>query len=381
MIDRRIDCVHFGVCPGCVYNSAEKPPEIYLQAKEYLAAHFAIPLQFKQGASRGWRTRAKLAVRKEKSQKEKSIGLFIKGTHEVLAIPHCQVHHPLINQAVELFLELFKQSGLSAYDEATHQGDLRYLQCVVERRTNKVQLSLVINRKKGLEEWVAFCQALYKKGLFHSIWINKNAEATNTIFGKEWEKVAGADVLWEEIAGHEFAFGPSHFGQANLEMYAELIYDMQKRILPNSSLAELYAGIGIIGMSLAQESRTVKLIEIQTHAKPFFELSVQKLPPNLQQKISYKTAPAERCLDLMEGVEVAIVDPPRKGLGAGFTDKLFSQPTLKQLVYVACDWHSLERDLSYMSKKFPEWRLTEAISYLFFPGTNQIETVAYLLKE
>src|SRR5262249_43932800 len=153
------------------------------------------------------------------------IGLFEKGSHLVLSIPNCQVHHPRINQAIAKFLEAFTQSGLTAYDEASHRGDLRYVQCVVERQSLKVQLTLVINRQKDALhalKWRHFAQDLYDSSFWHSIWLNFHDTRTNAIFGRYWEKVIGQEVIWEEIAGNNFAFGPSHFGQANLKMYEEL---------------------------------------------------------------------------------------------------------------------------------------------------------------
>lgn len=375
MIEKRIDCIHFGPCPGCTYKACEIPPEIYNEAKDFFANRFQVKLEFKQGAVTSWRTRAKLAVRPKSS-----IGLFRKGTHEVLPIPHCKVHHPAINRVVKEVVLSFEQSGLSAYDEASHKGDLRYLQCVVERKTGRVQLTLVLNCKEISKEWRDFCHKLFAAGLYHSIWINKNWQKTNTITGREWEKIIGKEVIWEEIAGKEFAFGPSHFGQANLEMYEQLVLDMKYKILPARTLVELYAGIGIIGISLADQFQSIELSELESQAKTFFEHAYQKLPSQLQQKITFHTLSAAKSLDLIKGAEVCVVDPPRKGLGTEFTDKILAKESLKQLVYVACDFSSMQRDLEYIATTHPEWKVQEAISYLFFPGTNQIETVAYLTQ-
>ena len=58
------------------------------------------------GATRGWRTRAKLAVRSVPSANGAhgkadplALGLFARGTHDLVEIPECVVHHPRINQA------------------------------------------------------------------------------------------------------------------------------------------------------------------------------------------------------------------------------------------------------------------------------------------
>ncbi|MBS0637437.1 MAG: class I SAM-dependent RNA methyltransferase [Verrucomicrobia bacterium] len=357
-----IGCPHFVRCSGCVINSCAQPPEIYEHAKRYFADTWQVDLGFTQGQITGYRSRAKLAVRAPDA-----IGLFEKASHNVLDIPHCKVHHPQINEAVRRL----KQLSIPYYNETTHTGLLRYIQCVVERSTGRVQLTLVLNGNtpiKGLDPDPTF---------WHSIWYNYNDKPTNTIFGPRWEKIAGEDVVWEEIAGIKVAFGPSHFGQANLEMYEALIQDLQKHILPNANVVELFAGIGTIGMAVAEKSKRVELVELEAHAKKYFDLAKAKLPQEIEQKLTYSTAKAAHA----DGAEVCIVDPPRKGLGPELIKRICNTPTLKQLVYVSCEWKSLERDLSFLrSSYFENWHVKHAHSYLFFPGTNQIETLVILEK-
>ncbi len=371
-MNHEIGCVHFKKCSGCVINSCDQPPELFSHAKAYFNDAWDIDLSFKMGAIHGWRCRAKLAVRPLYT-----IGLFEKGTHFVIDIPYCQVHHPTINKAINTLQTTLKEAGLSCYSEKSHTGDLRYVQCIVERSTGLVQLTLVLNREDAADSWKSFVKQLYKSGPWHSIWFNFNDKATNTIFGNRWEKAVGNEVVWERIANHDVAFGPSHFGQANLEMYEQLIYDIQKRIPDRAKIAELYAGIGTIGLSLAERSEFVRLSELEANAEHYFTLAKNRLPTDLQKKLTYTVAKAEECLGLIKGVDVCIVDPPRKGLGQELMHKILSTAGLKKLVYVSCDWNSLERDLSFV----PEgWKVTHASSYLFFPGTNQIETLVLLEK-
>jgi 23S rRNA (uracil1939-C5)-methyltransferase len=372
MKEKIIGCRHFSLCSGCVYDSCVKPPEQYEEARKYFDNSWHIELPLIQGDVRHWRGRAKLAVRAPDR-----IGLFEKGSHNVLPIPHCQVHHPKINHAVERFLQAFRQAKLSAYDEKTKKGDLRYIQCLVERRTQKVHLSLVLNRTEANEAWYSFVKNLFEPTFWHSIWFNFNDKPTNTIFGRCWEKVVGQEEIWEEIAGLEVAFGPSHFGQANLAIYEKLVYEIEKNVMPDSRAVELYAGIGVIGLVLARKCSHVLLCEVESHAKSYFEKALAKLAPSHQARLCYKVAKAEECLNLLEGAAVCVVDPPRKGLGPDLMQRILQTPSLEQLIYVSCNWRSLERDLQALPAN---WTVAKATSYLFFPGTNQIETVAFLSK-
>lgn len=370
-----IGCVHFNRCSGCVINFCKNPPILFEHAKHYFANKWQVVLAYKQGAIRGWRTRAKLAVRPPLT-----IGLFEKGTHKVVEIPECQVHHPKINEAIQQLEALITHAGLTSYDEKSQKGDLRYVQCVVERKTGKVQLSLVLNMQKLTPQWKTLIETLYEPTFWHSIWCNYNDKPVNTIFGKNWEKIAGLDVVWEHIAGLEIAFGPSHFGQANLEMYEKLIFDIQTHVRQNKVVAELYSGIGTIGLSLAQNCKEIRLCELEPHAEQFFTLAKMHLPLPVQKKLSYHVGRTEDCLRLVKGADVCIVDPPRKGLGHDLIHEILCTKGLQQVAYVSCEWKSLERDLDYIHKHFKDWKVTWGSSYLFFPGTNQIETLVFLEK-
>jgi tRNA/tmRNA/rRNA uracil-C5-methylase (TrmA/RlmC/RlmD family) len=370
-----INCPHFQKCSGCLYETIKKPPALFTYARRFFEKTCGIDLGLKQGAATGWRTRAKLAVRNVNGKPV--IGLFEKNSHDVLSIPKCQVHHPAINEAVS---HIVKNLNLTAYDEATHSGDLRYIQCVVERRTNLVQLVFVINCPPDSTHWHAFAKELFQKHPFHSIWLNFNSEKTNKIFGTEWHKVIGRDIVWEELKEQQFGFGPAHFSQSNLEMYEELLYDIYDG-LPNKIKAlELYAGIGIIGLSIAQRCSLLRISEIEPQSKPFFDIAYERLPIALQNRITYEILPAEESGELFNGIDTCIVDPPRKGLGKALLDQIVTTKSMKRLVYVSCDFYSLERDLTHLFEAHPDWVIQDAISYLFFPGTDQIETVVFIEK-
>ncbi len=377
-----INCRHFTNCSGCVYSSCEEPPELFVRASTFLKSHFSVDLQLKQGKVQGWRSRAKLAVRA--SHHLPHIGLFEKNSHHVIEIPECRVHHPKINEAVKQLKQALQKTSLSAYDETSGRGDLRYLQLVVERHSKTVQLTCVLNcTPEATTSWQEFCSHLFdtqQEPLWHSFWINCHPEQSNRIFGPTWIHVCGKEDIWESLDGKNFAFGPQHFGQANLAMYEQLIRDIHRKLQPGRKLAELYAGIGIIGICVSDKCDFVRFCEVQKQALGCFEKAKERLVPHEQQKLSYLVAPAEASIELLEGVDTCIVDPPRKGLGPEYLSKILATPTLETLIYVSCDWMSLERDCLCLLKHHPEWYVQEATSYLFFPGTNQIETALFLSK-
>ena len=163
------------------------------------------------GPKLGWRTVARLAVRSADSTNKKlRIGLFVPGSHELLPVPDCPVHHRKINGLVKILEETCNALGVpavgdeSANDTATINNNsygLRYIAIAVERKTKRQQLVLVW--KEPTQEQTAtessiideLVQKLVKKSKdktekdirLQSVWIHYNNtwKHSNSIFDRE----------------------------------------------------------------------------------------------------------------------------------------------------------------------------------------------------
>jgi tRNA/tmRNA/rRNA uracil-C5-methylase (TrmA/RlmC/RlmD family) len=317
------------------------------------------------------RLKAKLAVRKSAK-----IGLFKKGTHEVIDIPNCLVHHPSINQAVLFLRQKILEENIPLYAEASTTPSLRYIQLFVDRKTNLIQLTLVLNGSATTPEFDRFCNSLLSQDLWHSIWINFNISAQNQIFGPTWNLFWGETFLWQTLKNTEIAFHPASFSQIHLNLFEQMLETIESWIPEKTRLLELYAGVGAIGLSLAHKCERLVLVENNPFSKLSFEASLKKLSAALQKSISYYALDASKT-DLSDSSTI-LVDPPRKGLDPHLLNAL-SQVTNKQLIYVSCSFERFERDCKALLHS--GWKLKEAKGYLLFPGTNSIETVALLEKE
>lgn len=372
----KINCTHFPHCSGCQLNANVNHPPIFEEARNFFLQKGIKNFQLHSGSMTRWRTRAKLVIRGD--SKNPKIGLFKKGTHEVVEIPHCQIHHPKINEAV-LYLKKFIQDvDLAPYNEISGNGLLRYAQFVVQRQTGKVQLSLVLNthslsedlRKKLELFWIE------KKDFFHSIWVNFNTRRDNVIFGENWLLLHGEQFLWEQICQREICFHPSSFAQANLDLFEKMIEKIKATIFLRAKVTEYYGGVGAIGLCLAEKCEKINCCEITPSAKICFEESRKKLPQELQERMKFFSGNVTDHLTLLEN-EVIIADPPRKGLDPSFINQLQDLKKDTLLIYISCGWDSFKRDCEILLNK---WGLEEAESYLFFPGTNSIETIAIFKK-
>jgi 23S rRNA (uracil1939-C5)-methyltransferase len=339
---------------GCSEFAFNETPPLFLEAKKL----FEIPFELVRGSPTQFRTRAKLAVRKE------GIGLFKRGTHTVIPMTICLAHHPKLNEAFASFKTAFSKSSFTPYDEVHHTGDIRYIQLIVERSSNNIMLSLVLNNKARLNELKTWCE---KALPFSSVSINVQTEKTNSIFSNEWHHVFGPEYISEVICGNEFFFGPSHFGQANLELFEKLIFDLQKNISADSHVLEVYGGIGVIGLSIASKCASVTISEREKSAEKYFQMALKN------KKAEFKVVDSLGSIELLQKVDTVIVDPPRKGLEPQFLDAVIGSD-IKKLIYVSCGFPSFERDMKKLL--LHGFKITFAKSYLFFPGTNHIELLA-----
>lgn len=373
-----INCPHFSVCSGCQYDIDVANIPLYQEAIVFFhSRNIALP-PLHTGSPIGWRIRAKLAVRGD--SQNPFVGLFEEGSHKIVDIPFCRVHHPSINVVIEKLKSWVRSQRISPYREESNSGILRYVQCSVERSTGRVQLVLVINETlESIQEPLrVFCAE--EKELLHSVWVNINRRTDNVIFGDYWELFSGEECLWETLCGVSVCFHPACFIQANLEMYEQLLTRIISLIPSEKRVLEMYAGVGAIGLCLVDKSKEVCCVEISPEASQCFERSLELLPQESRKKITLRVSGAKEELHLLNTLapQVLVVDPPRKGLDRAFIEVISSAPSLEQIIYVSCGWNSFKRDCELLNKK--GWTLRSAEAFLFFPGTNHLELLTVFSK-
>lgn len=371
-----IDCPHFSVCSGCAFDAAVDRPDILDEARAFFASMGIPKLALHCGAPVGWRTRAKVAVRGTACAPV--IGLFERGSHRAVSIPHCRVHHPAINQSIQAVKTWITSCGIAPYDEASSAGVLRYLQLTVERHTARVQLVLVVNGSVSaqLAAQVAELWQL-RPELWHSMWINENTRQDNLIFGAQWNRLFGEEWLVEHVRGQPLCFHPASFVQANLEMFERLLDSIAERLAPDQDVLDFYAGSGAVGVAVSERCRSVTCIEVNPAARACFDETVKRMAPQLAQRLAFVGASSENSLRLLveKAAQTVIVDPPRKGLGKTVLQALSGAEAVRHLVYISCGWTGFQRDCQQLLAD--GWVLSHVEAYLFFPGSNQLEILAF----
>jgi 23S rRNA (uracil1939-C5)-methyltransferase len=324
------------------------------------------------GARSGFRHRARLAVRGRAGRAK--IGIFAEGSHRVVDIPSCQIHHPLINEVAQALKACMRELGNSCYSDGAHAGLVRALQVSVERSSQSAQIVLVCNDRTPAAA-LPLLDLLTKRlgARVHSCFWNGNPLLTNRILGDDFHRHTGPESVREFIGGAHVFFPPAAFGQNNLDLFDQIVGRIHAGVAPGSHVVELYAGCGGIGLGLAPSCASLVFNEISTASLAGLALGLNELPDEQRGRVQVVPGPAENASQAIHAGSCVIADPPRRGLEPEVL-RMLAERAPAQLLYLSCELGSLVRDAEQLGAA--GLRLEHAIGYDAFPYTEHLETLA-----
>lgn len=367
-------CPHLADCPGCPHYGLVAPSQQTSGYLERIAGFGGLPApEVRSGRASAYRHRGRLAVRG--SAAEPQIGVFRRGSHDVVDIPDCRVHHPLINHAAEVLREAIRTTRTEPYNDGPHNGALRYVQIAIERSSQSVQLVLVENSRepKGLKALGGELRDRLGSDL-HSLWWNGQPEQSNAILGPFWEHWGGPPSIREEIAGTVVFFPPDAFAQSHLELAEEIARRVREQIPLGSRVAEFYAGAGALGLGVLKDGNEVLFNEVAPGGLRGLELGLAELDAETRSRAQVFPGSAGEHAELVQRCDVVLVDPPRKGLDTPLLEALIAAPP-RRLIYVSCGIQALERELAGLARVLP---LRRVEAFDLFPFTDHLEILAVL---
>jgi 23S rRNA (uracil1939-C5)-methyltransferase len=333
----------------------------------------ASPIVVIDGALAGFRLRSRLAIRGRPGSPK--VGMFELGSHRLVHIPNCVVHHPLINRVASVVRRALVDTGVSTYSETRHSGLARYLQVVVERRSQTAQVVLVGNTPTPSS--LAACLDLIRDRLgaeLHSLWFNAQCEPTNTILGREFHHWHCPASVVERFGGADVHYPPGAFGQNNLDIAERIVESLREQVPPDAKVTEFYAGVGAIGLSLLPRVSKLRMNEVSPASLQGLALGMAALPPPERAKVEVVPGTAGEACTAAAGAQVVIADPPRKGLDRPLAEHLVAQPP-ERFLYVSCGLESLVGDTERLTSA-GTLRLVELQAFNLMPFTGHVETVA-----
>ncbi len=318
--------------------------------------------------------------------KPAKIGFYAGHTHSVIDTGDCLIQHPVINAVVNKFREFIDENGISIYNEETGKGLLRHILVRVGFETREVCVCPVINGKDlpKKELVLAEIRALYEKLNYNltNFSLNHNTEPGNVILGKKLTVVYGEPYIKDMLGSTVYCVSPLSFYQVN-PVQTRKIYDKVREfagLTGEETVWDIYCGAGTIGLYLSDAAKELIGIEIVPEA---IEDAKRNAAINGVENASYYCGAAEAVLPKLMGedhkpMDVAIIDPPRKGCDARLLETLLAAEP-KTLVYVSCDPATLARDLKILCHEKYSIKAVQPVDA--FCQTGHVETVCLLSRE
>lgn len=333
------------------------------------------------GMADPWHYRNKAQVPIAGSQGNLYTGFYRQNSHDILPVQDYYIQLPQIDETLKRAIDILRQFPIDAYDEDRHQGLLRHLVVRAGYYTQEVQLILVINGEK-LPQEEAIIQKL-TAALPHmvSLVLNTNQQKNNVILGKRDRVLSGEAYYHDELLGQSFAISAQSFFQVNTQQAEVLYTEVGKRaaLTGEEVVLDAYCGLGTIGASLAPKARHVYGIEVVPEA---IELAKKNAQANGLSNMTLVANDASQQLVTWqaEGLkfDMAVVDPPRKGLAEDFIQSLCELAPAK-IIYVSCNPSTLARDLKLLLASGYEAGDLQPVD--MFPQTTHIESVIRLERK
>ena len=326
----------------------------------------------------GYRNKAQYPV--SSGKKGVYAGFFKAGTHQVVENKRCRILPEETDAIKDIVVDYVNQFKVTAYNENTGKGMLRHIYVRRGAVSGQVLVCLVVNGRK-LPHVEALIEKLQGVEGFHTLVLSVNTKPGNTILGSEMIPLYGPGYIEDTLCGLNFRLSPRSFYQVNHHQ-AQRLYEAaidQAGITKKDLVLDLYCGVGTITLCMAKAAGKVIGVEV-------VEQAVQDAWDNAKrngiENVEFFCGDAgQAALELeQKGIraDVAVVDPPRKGLNADCIEALVKMSPRK-IVYVSCDPATLARDVAILKEK--GYRLLSAQAADLFPRCAHVESIVCLVKE
>jgi 23S rRNA (uracil1939-C5)-methyltransferase len=178
------------------------------------------------------------------------------------------------------------------------------------------------------------------------------------------------------VAGRAVYLHAGSFFQTNVELLPQLIGRLQTEAAPleGKRIADVYGGVGIFGLFLAEGASDVLVVE----PDPLAEDACRRTAAEWGlDNVHFRAEEAEVALREESGFDVVVVDPPRTGLSEAVIEALIEQQP-ETILYISCLAQSLARDLRVLTAE--GYSIDHLEVFDFYPQTYHVEILTVLRK-
>lgn len=321
----------------------------------------------------GYRTRALMMTRRRRGRLE--TGFFAPGTDNLVPTETCVVQHPQVEQVLGRARELLDRAGVTTWRDADRPGQLRALLFRLDPAQRSGLLTLVVTTDSGLQPIADHLRDI--PGVA-GVFANIHTAPGGAVLGPETRHLAGATHQMVEIGNTPLLLGPTAFLQTRHDA-AEAIVATLQRLLPEKMehLLDLYAGIGVFGLTLRARCKKVTLVERDPAGALDASRNIERLRAT---HVHVREEAAETAVLALTELQpdAVVLDPPRAGCSVDVLNAIAQSPSLRCIIYVSCNATSLARDLHRLADL--GWKPAEIVPIDMFPHTLHAEWVVRLDK-
>jgi 23S rRNA (uracil1939-C5)-methyltransferase len=329
-------CPYFTLCGGCHYQHAAYQAQLALKRailEDQLRriGKIAPPTEIGVLASEPlfYRNRVQLHIANG------ALGYREAQSRKLCPIENCPVASPAINAAIAILRQMLRDSRWPRFVR------------VVELFTNETEMQLNV--------------------------LETEHPVARRFFDWCAERIPGlvSGALDYPAAGRVWRVSYGSFFQVNRFLIDRLVETALVGAAGQHAL-DLYAGVGLFSLPLAQRFDSVTAVESGAHASADLRYNAERAGLHLR----VEQTDAEAWLEQLETApDFVLLDPPRAGVGQRMVARL-SQLRPPCLVIVSCDPATLARDLAGLTAA--GYRIDSLILVDLFPQTYHLETVVRL---
>jgi len=372
-------CIHFGVCGGCSYQHAEYAAQLAIKrgilAETLQRAGVTAPeITVHSGEAWGYRNRIRLhflydAAGAMREDGKLRLGYMQRRSNTAFAIAECPIAAPLLVRAALALPEV-----LANFDWAADATEAEFF-CNSDE--SALQISILTGRNVRTADLDAAATEL-RKTIPQLAGLGLYQQSDEAGIPLRELAVWGEDALACTVGSHSYRVSRGAFFQVNRFLAQELV-KLVAQDRRGELVWDLYAGVGLFSLALAENFERVVAVEVATPA-------VRDLQHNLARAGEQHRAIASTTLDFLKRTaapsskkppELIVLDPPRAGLGMEVC-KLLAVVGAPEIVYVSCDPVSLSRDLAALIESGYQLQPMHMVD--LFPQTFHMETVSVLRK-
>ena len=361
-------CPYFATCGGCSYQHAvyahqvEMKTAILREALERAHIPSLPPIHALHGQPWHYRNRIRLLVQRDPF----ALCYRERRSHTPLPVRECPIASPLLEKAITAVTDSGGTSSkgnlCSEIEFFAASGDASLLMSLWTGHAGR----------DASGDLKRICESLRER-------LPQISGAA--LFAAEPRKVAaqlraqwGEPQLTYDVGGFGYRVSAGSFFQVN-RFVVDALVDLVTANRSGGLAWDLYAGVGLFSRALSQRFQQVVAVESARESLADLRHNLNRTAHNI---VGETTASfLRRRAGSPQVPDLAVVDPPRTGLGAEVVS-LLARCSPATIVYVSCDPATLARDLQALIQSGYDLQTITMVD--MFPQTFHLESVSVLMR-